>query len=93
MLGQFECRYVARLGKGIEHRHCTFVVILVVVWRIAAKTHRTVDDYVFWLGAALNRSRVDVGLEAGARLPLRLGGPVELGKCIVSPTNHGQHVA
>ena len=45
------------------------------------------------LGAVFDGRGVDVGLEAGAGLPLGLGGAVELRERVVAPADHGQHVA
>ncbi len=91
--GELECGNVARLGEGVGESHRAFVVVLVVVRRVAAEADRAIDDDVGGLDAVLNGRGVDVGLEAGAGLPLGLRGAVELGERVVAAAHHGQHVA
>ena len=76
--GKLEGGNVARLGKGVDDRHAALVVVLVVVRNIAAEVDRRIDDGVVGLHAVFDRRGVDVGLEAGACLPLGLGGAIEL---------------
>ena len=92
-VGELESGNVARLGECVGESHRAFVIVLVVVRCIAAEADPAIDDDVCRLGACLDSCCVNVGLESGADLALGLGGAVELRERIISPTDHGEHVA
>ena len=80
-------------AKALVSVIAPFVVVLVVVRRVAAEADRRVDDDVVGLGAIFDRRGVDVGLEAGAGLALGLRGAVELRERVVAAAHHGENVA
>ena len=84
---------VDRLGERLRQRHLALVVALVVARRPAVPGDRRVRDRRLRREAVRHGGGIDIDLEGGARLPARLGRPVELALAIVAPAGHGAHGA